>query len=266
MQTSATRSGTRSILRVQCDVLIALILRDVRTRFFGHGAGYLIAVAWPLAHIAILLFIYAAAGRVAPQGGSQTLYITVALAPVMAFIYSSRWIMLSAVMNKPLLGFPLVKLFDVLFARSILETLCSCLMVIVLAAVLTACGIDVRPRSSPDAFKAMAAAMLLGIGIGFVNGLLALLAPLWVTGYALLIIVIYMTSGVLFVPEALPEQARYVLSFNPILHAVEWMREAYYGVHSRTLDKTYLLGFGSISLFIGLVSMRFGRAFLLHSR
>jgi len=49
-------------------------------------------------------------------------------------------------------------------------------------------------------------------------------------------------SGVMFVPDALLEVARYALSFNPVLHAVEWMCSAYYqGYRSLVLDKIYLL-------------------------
>lgn len=267
MEIPNSRLRRESVLRTQFHVLMALILRDMRTRFFGHAAGYLIAIAWPLAHIAILLVIYSATGRVTPYGESPILFFAVALAPVMSFIYASRWIMMSAVTNKPLLAFPIVKLTDVLFARAILETLGSCCMFILLLITLTAMGIDARPVSINEAMKALGCAMLLGIGVGFVNGLIAVVAPLWVTAYALTIIVLYITSGVLFVPDQLPNVAREILSWNPLLHAVEWIRTAYYGGYeSRTLDKPYLIGWGAGSLFLSLVMLRYGRRFLLHQR
>jgi capsular polysaccharide transport system permease protein len=260
-------SVSHAPLTVQARILKALMLRDIRTRFFGHGLGYLIAVAWPLAHIAVLLLIYSFLGRVAPYGSSMTLYFATGLAPTMAFIYASRWIMLSAATNKPLLAFPIVKITDILFARGILEILSSALMAIILLATLAAFGIDVRPASAPQAVEAMCAALLLGLGIGFVNALIALLFPLWVTAYALIIIVIWMCSGVLFVPDALPEIGRQIVSWNPVLHAVEWMRVAYYGSYSsRTLDKTYLLAFGYGSVFISLAVIRFGQRMLTNSR
>jgi capsular polysaccharide transport system permease protein len=156
-------------LRAQANVLRALMLRDIRTRFFGHGLGYVFAVGWPLAHIVILLALYNVTQRVAPIGSSLTLYFATSLAPVIAFIYGSRWIMFSAVTNKTLLYFPLVKIFDVLLARALLEAAASCFMVIVLLIALTALGIDVRPVSAPEAMKAMAAAIVLGVGLGFIT-------------------------------------------------------------------------------------------------
>ncbi len=248
---------------IQMRVIRALILRDIRTRFFGHGAGYLIAIAWPLAHIGILLAIYAGLGRATPYGNSMVLYFATSLAPTMAFIYASRWIMLSVIGNRTLLGFPVVKLVDILIARGILEGLASCCMVLVLLAIMAAAGIDIRPVSSPEAMKAMAAAILLGLGLGFINGVIAMVYPLWATAYSLVIIVLYLSSGVLFIPDGLPEPVRYIVSFNPVLHSIEWIRSAYYGAYvSRTLDKSYLLSFGIGSVFISLVAMRLGQKLL----
>ncbi len=261
------RSRFRSLFSVQLNVVRALILRDLRTRFFGHGAGYLIAIAWPLVHIACLIGIYGLTGRVTPFGSSLVLYFAVGLAPVMSFIYASRWIMLSALSNKVLMSFPVVTLWDILLARAILETLASCCMIIVLLCAIVALGINVEPVSWTEALKALSAVMLLGIGVGFLNGLISLVLPMWVTGYALLVIVIYITSGVLFLPDQVPEPVRVILAWNPVLHAVEWMRGAYFGGYtSHTISKTYLIGFGTGSLFLALILMRYGRRMLLNSR
>jgi ABC-type polysaccharide/polyol phosphate export permease len=61
-----------------------------------------------------------------------------------------------------------------------------------------------------------------------------------------------------------PEIARYYLSFNPVLHAVEWMRSAYYPDYgSLVLDKTYLLYWGIGTVFVGLGLERLLRGRLL---
>ena len=68
----------------------------------------------------------------------------------------------------------------------------------------------------------------------------------------------------MFVPDALPEIARYYLSFNPVLHAIEWMRSAYYPDYgSLVLDKTYLLYWGIGAVFVGLGLERLLRGRLL---
>ena len=44
-----------SAARRQRRVLFALMLRNIRTKFFGNGLGSLVAVAWPLSHITLSL-------------------------------------------------------------------------------------------------------------------------------------------------------------------------------------------------------------------
>lgn len=249
---------------VQTHVIKALLLRDIRTRFFGHGLGYLVAIAWPVAHIVILLGIYTVVGRVTPYGSSAMLWFATALVPVMSFIYSSRWIMMSVVMNQPLLGLPVVKVTDLILSRSILEAAAAFCMALTMLGLLALCNVTVMPHNVVAASLALVASVLLGVGVGVFNAVLARLAPMWVTGYALLVMVIYVSSGVLFIPDALPEFARQVLCWNPVLHAVEWMRVAYYeGYSSRTLDITYLIGSGVCWLFLGLVFERLVRGRLL---
>lgn len=248
---------------VEARVVKALMLRDIRTRFFGHGLGYLVAIAWPLVHILILIGIWSFLGRTTPYGVSLALWFATGLAPVMSFIYASRWIMMSAVTNKSLMGFPVVKFFDVLLARAILEAGAAVCMVGSLVGIFYIFGIDPIPAFPVSALKAMSAAVLLGVGLGIINGVIAAVLPLWVTGYALLTIVFYLLSGIMFIPDQMPEAARAALAWNPLVHAVEWMRAAYYGGYtSRTLDTNYLLGWGFGTVFFGLLCVRYGRRFI----
>ena len=60
------------------------------------------------------------------------------------------------------------------------------------------------PRDIAQAALAFMAAILLGLGFGMLNGVIALAIPMWFTGYVLLTIVLWITAGVVFVPDALP--------------------------------------------------------------
>ncbi len=120
------------------------------------------------------------------------------------------------------------------------------------------------PHDLVQAVLAMSTTMLLGLGIGIINAVVVMAFPGWIVGYVLLFIVLYMTSGILFMPAAVPEIVQKILAFNPTLHIVEWMREAYFeGYVSPVLDKTYLVSWGVGSLFIGLALERLIRGKLL---
>ncbi len=102
--------------------------------------------------------------------------------------------------------------------------------------------------------------MLLGLGFGVLNAIIAAAVPFWVTGYALCMMLFWLTSGILFVPDALPEVARTPLSYLPWLQGVEWMRSAYYdGYGNGILDKSYLTIFSAVTLCLGLVLERLVR-------
>jgi capsular polysaccharide transport system permease protein len=252
------------LVAVQWRVLVALMLRDIKTRFGGSEWGFLIAIAWPLSHILILLAINTAAGRVAPYGDSAALWFATGIVPFMAFSYMSRFIMYGIVLNRPTLMFPRVKITDILFARAIVEALSAGCVVLILAIIFWANGINFVPLDASQACFALGAAMLLGLGAGVINAIVAAAYPIWTTGYSLFTIFLWLTSGVFYVANALPESLRYPLSFNPVVHGIEWMRSAYYeGYSGSFLDKGYIIWFALSLLSAGLLLERVVRGKLL---
>lgn len=248
-------------------VLYALMLRDVRTRFFGHGLGYLLAIAWPLSHILIVVAILAATGRSAPYGDSMALFIATGTVPFMIFSYLSRFMMISVFMTRPLLAFPEVKILDALIAAAALETLTACCVTIALVVIGWSAGLDVVPHNIVQAAYALGASLLLGVGFGALNGVIALAVPFWMTVYSLLIVLWWMTSGIFFVPDAFPEVVRNALSWQPVLQCTEWMRSAYYeGYGGVILDKRYAISVGIGAIFLGLLLERLMRGHLLAAR
>ena len=242
----------------------AVMLRDIRTRFFNHGLGYLLAVSWPLAHILILLAFYTFLGRYAPWGQSIELFFGTALLPFMTWNYMSRFIMMSLVMNRQLLAFPAVKILDILLGRALLELLGSCAMAALLVGIALAVGIDPMPADLVQAAAAMGAALALGLGCGMLSAIIAMVLHGWVTIYTLIVIACYLFSGILFVPSALPARFGEALSWIPTMHLVEWMRGAYYeGYPDTLLDRPYVLGWAVATIVLSLVLERAIRGRLL---
>jgi capsular polysaccharide transport system permease protein len=212
----------------------------------------------------ILIVLNSALGRTAPYGSSAALWFATGVVPFAAFSYVSRFTILGMIMNKPLLVLPIIRVTDILFARVILEILSSVIIVLVLITAFWILGIDFTPISIVEACKAFLAVVLLGAGFGIVHSIIAAFLPMWFTVYTLATILFWIASGVLFVPDALPEKIAYWLSFNPVLQCVEWMRSAYYeGYGSHLLDKTYVIRWGVGSIFLGLLLERLVRGKVL---
>ena len=74
----------------------------------------------------------------------------------------------------------------------------------------------------------------------------------------------WLTSGVVINPEMLPEQIGYLLSWNPLLHCIEWLRSAYYDDYpARLLDRSYVIEVGFGTLALGLLMQRTMKRYLL---
>jgi capsular polysaccharide transport system permease protein len=253
-----------SAAKRQRRVLFALMLRNIRTRFGGHGLGYLLAIAWPLAHMLVFFSMFILAGRAAPYGDSILLFIATGTVPFMSFSYLSRFMMTAVLLTRPMLGFPEVKVLDILFASAFLETLAACLVTILMIVIAWFVGVDFMPKDVVQAAFAFGAALLLGLGFGLLNGVLALAFKFWPVVVALEIIVLWLSSGVAFVPDALPAAARNALAYNPVLHVVEWMRSAYYeGYGDLILDRGYPIAYGMGTVLLGLLLERAMRGYLL---
>lgn len=251
--------------RIQMRIIYALMLRGIRTRLFGNGLGFIgFSVLWPLVHMLAIMTIHSMLGRIVPVGDSALLFFATGLMPFMAFTYISRWTMLGMLFDRPLLAFPIVKVTDLLFARVILEILGSCITALSLIGVLWVAGVDFMPRDVVQAGCALAASMLLGAGVGIINAIITLAIPMWFTGYALIIILVYLGSGILFDPDKFPLVIQHYLALNPVLQAVEWLRSAYYPDYgSAILDKTYLLAWCLCTICGGLVLERIIRGRLV---
>lgn len=251
---------------VQGRVISALILRDVKTRFGGNPANYMVAIAWPLTHIAVLLLVYAAAGRVAPYGTSTVLFFATGVLPFIIFNYPSRFAMMSLLTNTPLLGFPIVTLFDVIMARVLLEIVTAISVVLIVCLALVAMDVDVVPANPAEAIGGLAATLLLACGFGFLNALIVKKVPGYFIGWILFQVVTYVLSGIVFLPDSLPKWIMELLAYNPLLHGVSWVRAAYYpGYGDLYLSRTYLVMFGMTVLVAGIVMERLSRRWLLSS-
>jgi capsular polysaccharide transport system permease protein len=247
-------------------VIGALMLRDMQTRFGRSFFGYVISVAWPLAHLLALMIIYLLIRRAIPIGTSAPVFLGTGILPYILCLYPARMIMMSLMQNQSLLYFPIVKSFDVILARGILEIITAFWVTVIFCGILYLFGVDIVPVHPEEALLAIFATIYLSFSIGFVSAVIYKMMRAWMVVVILVLIVMYFTSGALIVPSTLPEWAQYYIWFNPLLHSVEWLRAAYYDGYSYgMLSRGYLLGFATVLLAIGLVTERAFRGMILQT-
>ena len=261
---SLTNVDKSIAIKRMLNVMHAVILRDIRSRFFNHGLGFLIPPMMPVAHVLILLAIYTVTGREAIFGDDLFLFFATGLVPSLTFTYISRFMTASLISNKGMLAFPVVHLLDIVLARCFLEIVGIIISIVVMFIILTSIGSDPYPRFADQALLAMLSTALVSIGMGIIVSVITAIFPFFGMFYSLSMVIVYLSAGGPIYLHAYPAQLIYICSFNPIFHAVEWMRSAYYlGYPAQELDKMYLLGWGMISLAIGLLMERYLKRFVL---
>ena len=237
-------------------VLRALMLRDMRTRFGGTMWGYLLQVLWPVAHVVIITAAMASRGMHSPIGSSVLVFVATGAFPALAFQYIGREIMKGVLTNKPLTYYPQVRMFDVMVSRSIVEAIGSFIGLFIIFLMLFALHINPLPENGFEAICGYAAALLLGIGIGTINAAIVVFFPGWMLGFIIVQLALYLTSGVYFLPNFMPEHVYEIMKWNPITQIIEWVRLGYYVDLPVQVDKIYTIMCGLTCLAIGLALNR----------
>ena len=253
-----------SSLAIQFRVVGAIVLRDLRTRFGRTAFGSLIFVAWPLTHLCFIMAAFLLARRTLPIGTDPAVFVGTGVLPYILCFYPARMIMFALFQNKPLLGLPAVKAPDIILSRCIVEVTAAFWVTALFFLGLYLFGVDVIPHRPNDAVLAILATVYLGFALGWLGAVMYAAVRAWIVVQIGWLLGMYFTSGVFFIPTALPERIRNILWYNPLLHAVEWLRSAYYdGYGYGMLSRTYLLVSATLILFAGLLIERAIRGRLL---
>ena len=239
----------------------AVLLQDMRTRFGRTYVSYLIAVAWPLGHILAIMGGYLLVNSFAPVGDDPAVFLATGMLPYILCLYPARQLAYALSQNRQLLNIPVLRPIHLIAARLVLELMTAALVCIIFYATLIASGIDIWPSNLQTAAEALCAALYLAIGLGFLNVVIvALFGPFALVGFILIMVGLYVTSGVYLPIRTVPEPTRSIMAYNPLVHLVEWMRSAYFASYdSSEISKTYVIGIASMALLLGLLGERFMR-------
>ena len=79
------RSTIGDRARSSLHIINALMLHDIKNRFFGSGLGQIVMIIWPFAHILLLITIYTVIKRPNPYGESIIQYSAVSIFPFIIF-------------------------------------------------------------------------------------------------------------------------------------------------------------------------------------
>ncbi|WP_189437915.1 ABC transporter permease [Pseudovibrio japonicus] len=249
-----------SVITTQARVIGALVLRETRTAFGDTQLGYLWAIVNPALSTLVLVFIFSSVGRSPAFGTSFALFFATGILPFQTYSKLSSSLMAAINSSRGLLSYPLVNEVDILISKYILIVL-TYLMIVVLFFSIIIIGDDAPlPVHIEQCAMGFGALTLLGLGAGTSNAVLFRLWPTWKQLESIISKPLFFLSGIFYVPSDFPTHIVKLLSWNPVLHGVEWFREGYYSnYNSVVLSKSYLLTCALVLLLFGFLGERLYR-------
>lgn len=236
--------------------VLALILREMSTRYGRTPGGYVWAVLEPLGAILVLSVAFSLVMRTPALGTSFILFYATGYMPFDLYQGLSATVARAVNFSKPLLKYPAVTWLDAVLARFLLNSLTGILVTILLLTCILMV-IDSRTvLNLPPMVEAMALAMLLGLGVGVLNCALMGLFPLWEMIWSIATRPLFIASGIFFLYDTLPPLAQDILWYNPLIHITGLMRTGFYATYTASyISHVYVVGVSLTLLALGLILM-----------
>jgi ABC-type polysaccharide/polyol phosphate export permease len=238
-------------------VIGALLVRELLTRYGRNNIGFLWLFVEPAGFVVMITFIWSATRSI---HGSDL--------PIVAFAltgYTSLLLWRNATArcigairsNKPLLYHRQVTILDIFTARILLEIVAISTVLVGISLAFYALGWLELPE---DALQVVQGWMLLAwfaAGLGLTIGGLSEKAEVVGRFWHPVSYILMTMSGVAFIVDALPPAAREHALWIPMINAVEYLREGWFGSAMRAhYDLPYLIGVNVALTLAGLSLVR----------
>lgn len=238
-------------------VILALILREMSTRYGRTPGGYVWAVLEPMAAIIFLSIGFSLVLRTPSLGTSFLLFYATGYLPFHLYNSLANMVGASIRFSRPLLKYPAVNWLDAVLARFLLNSLTNILVTIILLTGILSV-IDSRTvLDLPPVVEAILMAMVLGLSVGVINCAISGLYPLWEIIWSILTRPLFLASSILYIYEDLPPLAQDILWYNPLTHIVGIMRSGFYPTYTAAYaEPIYVLAVALMLLAMGLLLLR----------
>jgi capsular polysaccharide transport system permease protein len=250
----------------QAQIIFALLLREMKTRFGETKLGYAWALLEPISHLLLLAIVFSAMNNGQPPiGDSLLVYYFTGVLPYLTFSNTIMHVQVGIEANRNLLMIPKVTNVDVFFARGILEFSTQLAVGAIMFTAFYAWGLQSIPANVDVSFQAMVFVWLFGFGIGITNAVIGHFIRSWEHLFANVVRALYFTSGIFYSPLMMPDWIRDILAWNPLLQGIDWFRSGFFATYEPNwLDRSYVIIWSIGVLMLGLGMERSLRRKLTH--
>lgn len=233
-------------------------MREALGRLFAIRAAWFWLLLEPVFHTAYLMFLFSVI-RVASIGGINTaIWVMVGMQAFFMFRNTGTQVMNAISANRTLFAYRQVKPIDTLFVRAGLEGILLIFVTSILMSGLAMLGYEVLPADPIAVLEAFFGLWLVGLGFGLVTSVITELVPEAGKIIPLIMMPLYIVSGVILPLSTVPQPFRDWLLLNPVAQGLEAARLGFaphYHVVAE-LSISYMYGFALVSIFLGMALHR----------
>lgn len=219
----------RSPFQVALHVWHALFMREAMARMTGDRLGWSWIFLEPIAHLLIFIGLRQLFGKVKHISGADFIpWFIVGMLTFLLFSVVMNRSTSAVNANRALFAYRQVHPVDTIFVRTLLEGLLKTLVfgLVIVGAMLF--EMDLLPADAMMALFIWLLMWLFGFSLGLVLSVPVTAAQEVGKFVAMLNLPLYMLSGVMFPIQFMPYSVREILLYNPLFHAVELMRAAFF--------------------------------------
>ncbi|WP_321795806.1 ABC transporter permease [Caballeronia sp. J97] len=218
----------RSSWAVMRSVIHALFLREAVTRLSIGRGGWVWIIIEQGEHIVLLIIWHGIVQHHLIPGVSVPLFVGLGILPYFMMKSIALRGIDSIPANRALFVYRQIKPVDAVIARAILEGLIFLVVGVVLVVGFALCGVDVSVGHPLQVAGVFMLFWLFGLGLGLALSVLTEIVHEIGTLTRMAFGIIYFASSVLYPTSWIPASWQPVYFLNPIVHAVELMREGYF--------------------------------------
>ncbi|WP_298774422.1 ABC transporter permease [uncultured Shewanella sp.] len=243
----------RASLKIMSDVIFALTMRELKTRFGHNRLGYFWAIMEPVGQVAILGLIFSLIGRNSVANIPVALFLFTAILPFKLFGKLLNQLSAAIDANKGLLSYRQVTAIDPVITRIVIEVATFILVYVFIFSVMAWLGFTAWPDNLLGLLTATALLIIFTVGLGL---LLCTAISFWKDANKLTAIItrpLFFISGIFFCATMIPPQYWYLLDWNPIFHAIELSRDSFFNAYTSPAGQWSYLSFCAlVSFSLGL--------------
>lgn len=251
------RAKTRATSFVSARSIIALMLREMSTRYGKSPGGYIWAIVEPVGALVLMSFVFSLLLRSPSLGNSFLLFYTTGYLPFLLYSLTMTTVMGALNFSKPLLMYPAVNWLDAILARFFLNALTS----IAIGCVVLFSILEFTDATAVLEFRyiitAMALAALLGLSHGTLNCALVGLFPVYASIWGIATRPLLIAAGVFFLYEDLSPTIQSILDWTPWIHFTAMFRQGVYPTYAPDfISVPMVLIWSMVPLMFGLLLLR----------